>query len=89
MATFTAAEELRLLSLAIGRPIDAVIFNNAPPSEEVLESYARENKMLLPLGDVPSGCLVVQGAFWKATYARHHRRRLRAAVWATLARLCF
>ena len=89
MATFSAGEELRLLSAAIGRPIDAVIFNNAPPSGEVLESYRAENKMLMPLGDIPDGCLVVEGAFWKASYARHHRRRLRAAVWATLARLCF
>jgi uncharacterized cofD-like protein len=89
MATFSAAESLRLLSAAIGRPIDAVIWNNAPPSDAVLESYRAENKSLLPLGDVPPDCLVVQGAFWKASYARHHRRRLRAAVWATLARLCF
>lgn len=89
MSTFSAGEGLRLLSAAIGRPIDAVIFNNAPPSDDVLESYGRENKMLMPLGDIPAGCMVVEGAFWKASYARHHRRRLRAAVWATLARLCF
>ena len=89
MSTFSAAEGVRLLSAAIGRPIDAVIFNNAPPSDVVLETYRAENKMLMPLGDIPSDCLVVEGAFWKASYARHHRRRLGAAVWATLARLCF
>jgi uncharacterized cofD-like protein len=89
MSTFTAGEGLRLLSDAIGRPIDAVIWNNAAPNDAVLESYRAENKSLLPLGEIPSDCLVVEGAFWKASYARHHRRRLRAAVWATLARLCF
>jgi hypothetical protein len=89
MSSFTAAESIRLLAAAIGRPVDAVIWNNAPPSQEVLESYRAEHKAPLPLGDVPADCLVVEGAFWKASYARHHRRRLRAAVWATLARLCF
>jgi uncharacterized cofD-like protein len=89
MSTFSAAEGIRLLSVAIGRPIDAVIWNNALPGEHVLDSYAQENKTPMPLGDVPSDCLVVEGAFWKASYARHHRRRLRAAVWATLTRLCF
>lgn len=89
MSTFSAAEGLRLLSLAIGRPVDAVIWSNGSPSDAVLESYRAEHKAPLPLGDIPSDCLVVQGAFWKASYARHHRRRLRAAVWATLARLCF
>ena len=89
MSAFTAGEGIRLLSAAIGRPIDAVIWNNEAPGAAVLESYRSEHKFPLPLGDVPAGCLVVEGAFWKAPYARHHRRRLRAAVWATLARLCF
>jgi uncharacterized cofD-like protein len=88
MLNFTAAESIKWLSGAIGRPVDAVIWNNAAPSEAVLDSYRAEHKAPLPLGNVPSDCLVVEGAFWKASYARHHRRRLRAAVWATLARLC-
>jgi len=89
MSAFTAAEGVRLLSAAIGRPVDAVIWNNAPPSDAVLDSYRAEHKAPMPLGDMPQDCLVVEGAFWQASYARHHRRRLRAAVWATLARLCF
>ena len=89
MSEFTAGHGIRLLSVALGRPIDAVIWNNASPDAAVLESYRAEHKAPLPLGDVPEDCLVVEGAFWKASYARHHRLRLRAAVWATLARLCF
>jgi uncharacterized cofD-like protein len=89
MSSFSAAEGARLLSTAIGRSIDAVVWNNAPPSETVLDSYAQEHKTPMPLGEIPSDCLLVEGAFWKSSYARHHRRRLRAAVWATLTRLCF
>jgi len=89
MAHFTAAEEVRLLSDAIGRPIDIVIWNSGAPSEAVLEEYAAEHKAPLPLGEMPADCLVVQGAFWKSRYARHQRRRLRAAVWAALSQECF
>jgi len=89
MAHFTAAEEARLMSEAIGRPIDVVIWNNAAPNEEVLEFYRAEHKAPMRLGTMPPDTLVVEGAFWRGRFARHHRRRLRAAVWAALSRKCF
>lgn len=85
MCDFTAGEAIERLSAAIGRPIDVVIFNGESPSAAVLERYAREHKMPLPLGQVPGGCEVIEGAFWRRPIARHDRSRLRAAVWATLA----
>ena len=88
MAHFTAAEEGRLMSEAIGRPIDVVIWNNAEPSPEILEFYRAEHKAPMPLGDLAADCLVVEGAFWLGRFARHHRRRLRAAVWAALVQRC-
>lgn len=89
MSHFTAAEEVRLMSEAIGRPVDVVIWNNAAPSEEILEFYHAEHKAPMLLGDMPAEILVVEGAFWRGRFARHHRRRLRAAVWAALSRKCF
>jgi uncharacterized cofD-like protein len=85
MAGFTAGDAIRRLSDAIGRPIDAVVFNTEPPAPDVLERYAREDKAPLPLGDIPEGCQVIGGGFWKGAIARHDRRRLKAAVWAVLA----
>lgn len=89
MSHFTAAEEVRLMSEAIGRPVDVVIWNNAAPSEEILEFYHAEHKAPMLRGDMPADTLVVEGAFWRGRFARHHRRRLRAAVWAALSRKCF
>jgi uncharacterized cofD-like protein len=85
MAGFTAAHAVRRLSDAIGRPIDVVIFNIGHPKDAVLDGYAAEHKAPLALGDLPAGCQVVEGTFWRRTIARHDRRRLRAAVWAILA----
>jgi uncharacterized cofD-like protein len=85
MAGFTAADAVTWLTQAIGRPIDAVIFNTAKPRGEVLERYAVESKVPLELGILPPGCEVIEGAFWRRSYARHDRARLRAAVWAFLA----
>jgi hypothetical protein len=85
MDGFTAADAMARLSDAIGRPIDVVIFNSEPPDREVLERYAREHKAPLALGHVPATCRVIEGAFWSRPIARHHRSRLRAAVWAALA----
>ncbi len=89
MAHFTAAEEARLLSDAMGRPIDVVIWNSATPGDAVLEEYAVEHKAPLPLGTLPGDVMLIEGAFWKSRYARHHRRRLCAAVWAALSQKCF
>jgi uncharacterized cofD-like protein len=85
MEGFTAAEAVKKLSDAIGRPVDAVVFNTEAPNEEVLARYAAENKHPLVLGDLPSTCTVIQGVFWRRAYARHDRARLRAAVWAFLS----
>ncbi len=89
MSHFTAAEEVRLIAEAIGRPIDAVIWNNHAPSQEILEFYEAEHKAPMGLGDMPAETLVVEGAFWRGRFARHSRHRLRAAVWAALSRKCF
>ena len=89
MKHFTAAEEARLMGEAIGRPVDVVIWNNSAPSQEILDFYSAEHKAPMLLGELPKETLVVQGAFWNGRFARHHRRRLRAAVWAALSRTCF
>lgn len=86
MEGFTAAAAVRQLETAIGRPLDVVIFNSAPPAGEVLTRYAAENKRPLPLGDLSGTCEVVDGRFWLGPIARHDRRRLRAALWAILAK---
>ena len=83
---FTAAEAVREMSAAIGRPIDVILFNTAKPSEETLARYRAEHKTPLELGDVPSSCEIVRGDFWSGKIARHDRRRLAQAVWAVLAR---
>ncbi len=86
MASFTAGEAVTQLSRAIGRPIDVVICNTAAPSEPVLWKYAREDKHPLQVGSLPPGCELIEGGFWTGPIARHDRARLRAAVWAALAR---
>src|SRR3954447_1958084 len=86
MAGFTEATAVRILGDTIGRPIDVIIVNTARPSGATLERYAQEHKAPLELGDVPEGCEVVSGAFWRGEIARHDRRRLAQAVWAILAR---
>jgi len=86
MWQFTAADAVRRMGDAIGRPIDVVIVNTARPSEKVLARYGAEHKQPLEIGDVPSSCEVVRGDFWCGEIARHDRRRLAQAVWAVLAR---
>lgn len=85
MAGFTAGEAVRQLGHAIGRPVDAIVFNNAVPNQQVLDRYAQEHKAPLALGDLPANCELAEGAFWRRPIARHDRARLRAAVWAILA----
>jgi uncharacterized cofD-like protein len=86
MAGFTAADAVRTLGEAIGRPVDVVIANTARPSQSTLDRYAQEHKAPLEVGEIPAGCEVVTGAFWRDEIARHDRRRLAQAVWAVLAR---
>jgi uncharacterized cofD-like protein len=85
MYGFTAADAVRRISTAIGRPVDTIVFNNASPSAEVLDRYAAEHKMPLQLGDLPSTCDLIEGPFWRGAIARHDRKRLRGAVWPLLA----
>ena len=86
MEGFTAGDAVTRLTAAIGRPVDVVIVNCDPPGGGVLERYAREHKAPLPLGVMPPGCEVIEGAFWRGNIARHDRPRLRTAVWAVLAK---
>jgi len=86
MMNFTAATAVRLLGDAIGRPVDVVLINTARPSIAILERYAAEHKAPLEMGDIPAGCDVISGDFWRGDIARHDRRRLAQAVWAVLAR---
>ncbi len=86
MNGFTAADEVRWIGEAIGRPVDVVVVNTAPPSEETAARYASEQKHPLPLGDMPASCEVVEGAFWDGPIARHSRRRLSYAIWSVIAR---
>lgn len=85
MAGFTAGDAVEWIQRAIGRPVDVLIHNVGTPGDDVLAGYAAEHKAPLPLGTIPPGCRVVEGAFWRRSMARHDRRRLRAAVWAVLA----
>jgi uncharacterized cofD-like protein len=87
MAGFTAGEAATRLGQALGRPVDAMVFNVEAPGEDVLWRYAREFKAPLELGDVPPGCELITGGFWRGPIARHDRSRLRSAVWARLAEL--
>jgi uncharacterized cofD-like protein len=86
MRQFTAAEGVRRISEAIGRPVDVLIFNTARPRPDVLSSYRVEHKEMLSLGDVPPGTEIVTGHFWGQDIARHDRKRLAYALWGVLAR---
>jgi uncharacterized cofD-like protein len=86
MWNFTAADAVRLMSEAIGRPIDVVLVNTSRPSAETLARYLDEHKQPLAQGQLPPGTEVVTGEFWLGDIARHDRRRLAHAVWAVLAK---
>jgi uncharacterized cofD-like protein len=86
MRHFTAAEAVRQVSQTIGRKVDAVMVNTGRPPDSVLARYAGEHKAMLPVGDVPAGCEVIEADFWLREIARHDRWRLAYAVWSVLAR---
>jgi uncharacterized cofD-like protein len=86
MQDFTVADAVMRLERTIGRQVDVVIHNINPPDGEIRERYAREHKSPLPLGDLPTHCELLEGRFWRGAIARHDRRRLRAAIWAVLAK---
>ena len=41
---------------------------------------------MLPTGDVPAGCEVIEIDFWRQEIARHDRWRLAYAVWSVLSK---
>jgi len=85
MKGFTAGDAVRLVGQAAGRPVDAVVFNEARPAADVLARYADEHKHPLELGSLPAACGLVSGRFWRREIARHDRSRLAHALWAVLA----
>lgn len=85
MNGFTAGDAVRRIGQVAGRPVDAVIFNEARPTAEVLARYAEENKCPLELGSLPAPCTLISGRFWRTGIARHDRVRLAHALWAVLA----
>ena len=86
MTGFTAGEAVRRVSETIGRSVDVVMVNGGRPTDAVLARYAAEHKAMLPIGDVPAGCEVIEADFWLREIARHDRWRLAYAVWSVLAR---
>jgi uncharacterized cofD-like protein len=86
MSGFSAGDAVRAIAETISRPVDVVLVNDRVPPPDVLERYAAEHKLPLSLGEVPEGCEVVAGDFWRPEIARHDRRRLAYAVWSVLAR---
>ncbi len=86
MRHFTAGEAVRQVSKTIGREVDVVMVNTGRPTDAVLARYAAEHKAMLPVGDVPAGCEVIEADFWLRDIARHDRWRLAYAVWSVLAR---
>jgi uncharacterized cofD-like protein len=86
MAGFTAGDAVRQVSAAIERDVDVVLVNTRRPSDAVLARYEAEHKAMLPLGDVPAGCQVIEADFWRQEIARHDRWRLAYAVWSVLSK---
>ena len=86
MTDFTAGEAVRRVSETIGRKVDVVMVNSGRPTDAVLARYEAEHKAMLPIGDVPAGCEVIEADFWLREIARHDRWRLAYAVWSVLAR---
>jgi uncharacterized cofD-like protein len=85
MQGFTAGDAVRMIGQAAGRPVNAVVFNEARPADDVLARYADEHKHPLELGTLPASCTLVSGRLWRKEIARHDRLRLAHALWAVLA----
>jgi uncharacterized cofD-like protein len=86
MAGFTAATAVQQLSAAIDRHVDVAIVNTRRPPDAVLAKYEGEHKAMLPLGDVPAWCEVIEADLWRQEIARHDRWRLAYAVWSVLSK---
>jgi uncharacterized cofD-like protein len=85
MSGFTAADAVRWVSDAIGRPVDVVIANDSRPKKDALTRYAAEHKEPLLTGNLDPAIELVHGVFWCTEMARHDRRRLAFAVWTVLS----
>jgi uncharacterized cofD-like protein len=85
MQGFTAADAVRWVSDAIGRPVDVVVTNTGGPSPEAVRRYAAEHKEPLAVGQLGAETEAVMGQFWCSEIARHDRRRLAFAVWTVLS----
>jgi len=86
MAGFTAATAVQQVSAAINRHVDVAIVNTRRPPDAVLAKYEGEHKAMLPLGDVPEWCEVIEADLWRQEIARHDRWRLAYAVWSVLSK---
>jgi uncharacterized cofD-like protein len=92
----SAAEHVAGIERAIGRPIDAVIVNNAPIPEEILHLYAKESEFPV-VDDLPQTSQIIRAPLIselkveKSAYdtahrsvLRHDGERLREVVWSLL-----
>jgi uncharacterized cofD-like protein len=86
MTGFTAGDAVRRVSETIGRKVDVVMVNSGRPTDGVLARYEAEHKAMLPVGEIPDGCELIEADFWLREIARHDRWRLAYAVWSVLAR---
>jgi uncharacterized cofD-like protein len=86
MAGFTAATAVQQVSAAINRRVDVAVVNTRRPPDAVLAKYEAEHKAMLPLGDVPEWCEVIEADLWRQEIARHDRWRLAYAVWSVLSK---
>ncbi|MDA1184276.1 MAG: YvcK family protein [Acidobacteria bacterium] len=85
VAGSSAGDAARWIARLIGRPVDVVIANTGRPSDEAVARYAIEHKHPLELGILDPATEPVLGSFWHSRIARHDRRKLAFAVWATLS----
>ena len=63
---------LGLLFLCCGLRARAQAFDLTGPKVDV---HVKRGDVTLPIGQVPRGCQVIEGAFWRGPIARHDRWR--------------
>ena len=83
---FTAGDAIDRLNAAIGRPIDAVDLQHRAAARQPCSSATpASTSSRCRSGRFPTAARSSKAASGAAAIARHDRRRLRAAVWASLA----